>query len=208
MLGGRPGLLPGPIEPGMPGTMPLPYGRARDRGVRMRVGVELQRTRRLRPSSSRACRGALSRVLRHPEPVTTVPNISTKAPPVRTRLSRSIDMTSSFLMPDTLGVVARVCYRLGRMNSGDPESPPQGNFGRRWRSNPIERFDATESVDLRKGPRKDDLSFRGRRIIRNARRPVKRNPGFGRDRRLAVEHESGYARATRGRNPGPPVKTD
>jgi len=26
MLGGRPGLLPRDIEPGIPGTMPLPYG--------------------------------------------------------------------------------------------------------------------------------------------------------------------------------------
>jgi hypothetical protein len=41
--------------------------------------------------------GTSFRVLRQPEAATTVPNIIASVPPARFRLSRSIDMTSSFL---------------------------------------------------------------------------------------------------------------
>jgi hypothetical protein len=40
--------------------------------------------------------GTSFRVLRQPEDATVAPNVIASAPPARTRLSRSIDMTSSF----------------------------------------------------------------------------------------------------------------
>jgi hypothetical protein len=97
MLGGI-GALAGPCIPDMPdipGTLLLPNGTPLT--ALFGCGSELKLNDPGGPPVVGYCfPGGTFSVLRHPGAVTRIPNTTTNVPPVRNRLSRSIDMTSTF----------------------------------------------------------------------------------------------------------------